>query len=342
MALSEKETQTGSWMHRHHRLMLLCALLLPVVIAAVWFRLYFRVFYDSAQPAFSVPGLSENFVPQGVESCGDGSFLLSGYIVGTGSARIYDIGADGSARAIRICDERGTTLASHSGGICTNGPFTYLAGGNGKCYVLSSADLFDATSEEANILGVLKTDNAASYCCITDDALLIGEYEYGRRFTTPSTHHVTTPAGDRNSAVTLAYPLDGNQPFGVCAQPEAAYSTPERIQGMTFTDDGRVALSASSFKDCSQIFFYDIEAAWKGRQGIFWAADGQTPIPLYYLDSGCCTNIVPLPPYSEEVTYERGRLYVLFESASIRFQFGKLIGGQYVYRMMLPRWTKAD
>lgn len=317
-------------------LIVLAAVCLPILLFTMWFRMHYHMFFGSAQPAFTVPGLSDRFVPQGIEACGDGAFLLSGYIANTGSARIYYVGADGLSRAVRVCDEEGTTLVSHAGGICTNGPYTYLASGNGKCYVLSSADLFDPASKESNILGTIETDNAASFCYLEGGHLFVGEYEYGR-FETAASHHIMTPSGDGNTAVILSYELDGNQPYGVCQTADTAYSIPGRIQGMSFTDDGRVVLSASSFKDSSQLFFYDYALATGGAQGIFWS--GNTPIPLYYLDSACCTNIVPMPPYSEETVFSDDWLFVLFESASSRFQFGKLIGGQYVYRMAVPAWA---
>jgi len=310
----------------------LCAALL---IFRLGFGIYYREFYSLSAREFTIPGLNENFVPQGLEACGDGNYLVSGYISTTGAARLYYVSRGGSVRMIRVRREGGGTLKSHSGGICTNGPFTYLAGGNGNCYVLSSADLFDPTSHSADVRGVLRTDNAASFCYLADGHLLVGEYEYGR-FRTAASHHITTPAGDRNTAVILAYPLDGDQPFGVVSTPDGAYSIPPRAQGMCFTDDGRLVLSASSFRNSSQLFLYDFAAVQKSRQGIFWT--GGTPVPLYHLDSGVCVGTIPLPPYSEETVFEKGRLFILFESASSRFRFGRLVGGQYVYSMRLPEW----
>ena len=38
-----------------------------------------------------------------------------------------------------------------------------------------------------------------------------------------------------------------------------------------------------------------------------------------------------MPPHAEEITFADGKLYLLFESASRRFQYGKLVGGSYVY-----------
>ncbi len=316
-------------------LLLLLGILLPVAVFCLAFRLYYREFYDQAVPVFQIPGLAENFVPQGVEACGNGDFLLSGYISVGGYSRLYYVKADGSARMIRVCNDDGSTLVSHSGGICTNGPYTYLAGGGGRCYILSSADLFDSTSHEARVLGTLYTDNAASFCYLDGDHLFVGEYEYGR-FKTAASHHITTPGGDRNTAVMLSYPLDGDLLYGVATEPDAAYSIPPRVQGMCFTNDGRIVLSASSFRNSSRLYLYDLSEVYR-RNGVYWL-DERSAVPLYFLDTSSCVDVLPLPPYSEETVFVGNQLFILFESAANRFQFGKLVGGQFVYRMRLPEW----
>ena len=333
---SRENGGSRKWLRRLPALMIL-AVLAPLGIFWLGFRVYYNEFYSAAVADVHIPGLAENFVPQGLEACGGGEFLISGYISTTGVSRLYYIKANSAARLIRVVDRDGKPLVSHSGGICTNGPFTYLAGSGGNCYVLPSADIFDSASYEANVLGVLKTDNAASFCYLTEDHLLVGEYEYGR-FKTEESHHITTPAGDRNTAVLLSYPLNGEAEFGVEPEPDRAYSIPERIQGTCVTGDGRIVLSASSFRNSSQLFFYDRKTVVQSPHGIYWN-DG-TPIPIYYLDTASCVDVLHLPPYSEETVYDGGQLYVLFESAANRFQFGKLMGGQYLYRMRLPEWER--
>jgi hypothetical protein len=102
---------------------------------------------------------------------------------------------------------------------------------------------------------------------------------------------------------------------------------------MCFTDDGRIVLSASSFRDSSHLCIYDDNAVKYGKMGIFWVKS--KAIPLYFLDSSNCEDVIRLPPYSEETTYENRRLLILFESASDRFRIGRLTGGEYVYSMCL-------
>lgn len=304
-----------------------------VVLFQVTFLLYFRDFYGEAEKAFFVPGLAERFVPQGMAAY-DGGFFLSGYMSDTNAARLYRVMPDGGSRAIQLYREDGDLLYSHAGGVATSGRFTYLAGG-GRCHVFSTEELLEDSCESATALGSFPTFNRASFCSIWEGMLLVGEYAYGDRYPTAVSHHATTPAGDRNHALILAFPLDGETLLGVQETPWEAWSIPERVQGLSITADGRVALSASSALGASQLYLYDWESAWEDGQGVFWVGD--VPVPLYYLDSDDCTDILHLPPQAEETVFTEGRLYILFESASRRFQYGRLVGGDYVYRMRLPQ-----
>ena len=81
-------------------------------------------------------------------------------------------------------------------------------------------------------------------------------------------------------------------------------------------------------------YLYDFGGVLADRQGIVWI--DEAPVPLYYLDSDNCTGILHMPPHAEEITFRDGKLYILFESASRRFQYGKLVGGSYVYSLSLP------
>lgn len=312
------------------------SLLVVIAVFRGVFVLYYHEFFATAYREYRIPGLSDHFVPQGMAAIGSGDFLISGYMSDTSAARIYYINAHGSARALRVTWEDGTTLASHAGGIACGGEHTYLVGG-GNCYVLETRDLTDPTAHTVKIKQRFETENRASFCDIQGGCLLVGEYAYGTRFQTDASHRIVTPSGDRNTALVMAFALDAREPYGVRETPVAAYSIPERVQGMCYTDDGRMILSASSAFGASQLYLYDYCAVAKSPRGIRW--ENGTAISLYYLDSENCTGIIPMPPYSEETVFTAGKLYILFESASSRFQFGRLVGGDYVYSMALPDWT---
>ena len=114
---------------------ILSRVLLAAATAALIFRgaflLYFGDFYHEAQKAFPVPGLSSDFVPQGLESFGDG-FLISGYLSRSGRARLYHMDALGGVSSLELYREDGTPLRCHAGGVAAAGDFVYLVGGGKK------------------------------------------------------------------------------------------------------------------------------------------------------------------------------------------------------------------
>jgi len=323
------------WRRNSKLAALLTVVMLVVTIFRFAFVFYYAAFYDAARQEFSLPGLADGFVPQGMDAAGDGQFLISGYLEGSGAARIYRFDAGGGTHLLRVRKSDGSPLICHAGGICVSGRFAYLAGGGGDCYVLSAQELFDDNSSFTEVLGVLRIPNRASFCSIWDGRLLVGEYENGARYPTDDSHHIRTPSGQRNTALILSYPLSADAAFGVETEPDAAWSIRSRVQGICFTDDGRVVLSTSSRLGSSQLCLFRLSAAVCGPRGIIRAA-GKF-VPLYYLDDASSAGTLHVPPHSEEMVFVYHRLYILFESASNRFWYGRLIGTQYVYGLQLPK-----
>ena len=301
---------------------------------ATWNNSFYRG--DNWSDGLAPHGDADYLVDLGKESRLQGfanfhSLVFAGRSLTLGNA---DTGAEGWAS---IADFRPCTISNlHAvaGGVAIGGSFTYLAGGNGRCYVLSTREVMDAGEDSVTVLGSFTTGNRASFCCRNGDTLLVGEYAYGKRYRTAEDHHLTTPAGEENPAVVMGFRLDEAEPLGVRESPSVAWSIPERIQGMSFSADGRVLLSASSVFGASQLYLYDLAGARAGQEGVFQAED--SAVPLYYLDSGHRTGTLHMPPKAEEIVFEGDRLYILFESASRRFQYGKLVGCDYVYSRTLP------
>jgi hypothetical protein len=75
----------------------------------------------------------------------------------------------------------------------------------------------------------------------------------------------------------------------------------------------------------SHLLVYDLEQA-KTENLDFDGAQ----IPVMYLDGDCLVQDVACPPMAEELVYEKGRVFILTESASMKYLFGKLTSGNYV------------
>lgn len=313
------------------------------VMALLAVRIYYFHFYTTAKKEFKVPALHDNFIPQGLEYCEeDKVFLVSGYLYKSGEARICVVNPDGSYHMTVLQDEAGINLISHSGGISMNGDYIYLAGGRGKCFVLSSKEIIKENKAKVKVLGRFPSRNNASFCFVKNDSLYIGEYHHDIKYSTDESHHFTTPGSDSNKALIFEYPLDGKMEFGVSPIPSAAYSITDRIQGMCITNDGTMILSASSVFQGSQLYLYDLGSAMEGIRPDDSFTINDITVPLYYLDRDRLLKTMEILPKSEEVAICNNRLFMLFESASRRFQYGKLIGGQYVYSLPLAEIAGAD
>ena len=164
-------------------------------------------------------------------------------------------------------------------------------------------------------------------------------YYYFVKYRTDETHHFVTPKGDENCAITTVFELDEDESFGVCMEPEMVLSITGRAQGMCVIDDNTLVLSTSGGFMGAQLRVYDYKAALDGEEGKFKIGDKE--IPVYYLDSGNLINTIEILPKGEGVTMCEDRLFVVFESASTRFKFGKFLECQYVYSVLMERVIKG-
>jgi len=295
-------------------------------------RLCYYPFYQDTKKVLELPEFASEFVPQGLTYCEETDvYLISGYIYKSNESKIYVVKPDGDYRCVAVMKDEKNVLHSHSGGICENGEYVYLAGGNGKCYVFNKADLLNETETEICVAGEFKTGNTSSFCYADDEYLYVGEYYYRFKYVTRFDHHLTTPCGDANNAVMTVFALDDEKKYGVQKIPCMGLSITGRIQGMCLTDDGQLVLSASSIFQGSQLYYYNFEQVLEGKQGSL-AVRGED-IPLYYVDSASLTGKKEILPKAEEIMFQDGRIYMLFESACSRFRYGTLLDGQYIYSM---------
>ena len=94
---------------------------------------------------------------------------------------------------------------------------------------------------------------------------------------------------------------------------------------MTFIGD-EIVLSTSYAVAASHLKFYNTANLTAGEITV----NDQTA-SLYYLDSDCLTREVTAPPMSEEIVYLDGKIYIMTESASNKYIFGKFTGATRLY-----------
>ncbi len=317
-------------------------IIIGLLLAAVGgFVAYMRLsvvdYYAASTKTFRIPGLNENFVPQGF--CYDEAldhFLVGGYCSDHTASPVYIVNrADGSLeKSVRLALSNGSDFDGHAGGIAVAGDFVYVAGGNDAClYVWSYSELLAAEDGgRVPCLGTFSTKVSDSDCLgiafvtVSGDRLYLGEFYYDPAYPTLDSHKMTTSAGDYQQAIALEYVLSEDGVFGIDPTPIAAYSLPDKVQGMTVQGD-TVYLSTSYGLAFSQIYEYRrSEMKAEGCMTVLGL-----DLPLYAMDSASLVDTYEIAPMSEEMVMIDGRLYVMCESASNKYIFGKFTGGEWCY-----------
>jgi hypothetical protein len=299
--------------------LILLLLVLRFGVTAIYFD-----YFNHSKSEFLIPGLASNWVPQGFDYVEEEElYLMCGYMSDGTASRVYVRDDDGDNHFVRLLYADGTPYLKHAGGLCHNGDYLYIAGDDGVD-VFSLADVLEG--RDAKKLGKIVLGHDMAYCSFYNGYLLAGNFYHAETFETPLEHRITTPAGDANTALMTIFKADENAEFGIDPTPVAAISTQAMVQGIAFTSDAEIVLSTSYSVNSSHLYYHRIDTT---RSGTVTACG--TEVPLYYLDSATLTNTVTLPPMSEELVYQDGRIHIMCESACNKYFYGKFIRGYQVF-----------
>ena len=193
--------------------------------------------------------------------------------------------------------------------------------------IFSYADVTDGDGK-ATMIKAFPTLNDPAYCFVSGSDLYVGSFYRAGNYETFAEERITTPAGDSNTAIMAVYPIDVNTCYPASEAPTLFYSTTGLVQGAALTEDGKMILATSYGIAKSHLYVYDTERA-TAMDGLY--TFGEYSVPLKYLDSTSLIDDIEAPPMAEEIIYEDGTIYIMNESASMKYLFGKLTTGSYVY-----------
>lgn len=301
-------------------------------------RLYFMMpvkdYYQASEQVFVIPGINSGFIPQGISyDERTDSFFITGYMNDGSASPIYvkPNYKTSTATMIRMADENGNPYHGHCGGLSVHGDYVYVAGGNGV-YVYDYTSIVNAANgSSVNALGHFDAANGdgmgVAFTCVAERGLILGEFYREENYQTPKTHHLTSPAGDQQTAIAFEYAFSDadDAVFGLHPTPVRAYSMPGLVQGMEISGS-TMYLSTSYGVAFSHILKYDMQKMSMETHTF----EGLT-IPLYYADSAALVKDMMIAPMSEEIVLHDGKMYVMYESASNKYIFGKLLSAQWCY-----------
>ncbi|MBR6571253.1 MAG: hypothetical protein IKK75_12455 [Clostridia bacterium] len=284
----------------------------------------YDTFYTAGELSHVVPGLKQDFVPQGLTYLPEqGWFLIAGYSDTEGvNSVIFAVDASTGmmVKEVLLHNVDGSAYTGHAGGIAATARNLFIS--NNEHLYRISLEKFLALPESGACAfdEAIPVPSRASYCGYADGVLWVGEFQY-TGYNTDRSHYYKTEDG-RHKAWLIGYKLDETQEnelrplAGGIAVPDYVLTTTERIQGMT-VKDGSVYLSQSyGRRNSSELLKYrlpiaDAPAAHAEISGV--------QVPLWTLTSSVQEGRMVMPPMSECLVTVDGAVYVLFESATTKY-----------------------
>lgn len=307
---------------------LLLVVILVLTVFCISERITFFSFYKNADIESSIPDILSGYIPQGYCLVENNDFRLGcGYMKGDDASRIYVMpDEEENPYFVEMKNIDGSDYTGHTGGIAVMGDFVYVTGKTG-CDVFSLDDITDGDGKAA-VMFEVDTINDPAYCYIKDNVLYSGSFYREGNYETPAEHRLKTPVGDDNMAIIAAYSLDPSSGEAYSKTPDFIISTVGLAQGMTFIGENKIALATSYGLAKSHLYVYNLAKATTDYD--VFEIDGEY-LPVTYLDRSCLIDDIVAPPMAEQILYDNGRICIMNESASLKYLFGNLTSGRYVY-----------
>ena len=306
---------------------------LPLVAVggiAAYDSIRFSDYYKNAEKLYKIPGIHDNYIPQGLAYSKDYNvFLNSGYMKDGSASRIYITNEAGDSTKYVSLKYNGELFTKHNGGIAVHGEIAYISTAK-KLYALSMGDLVNASNGDyINITSEQKVHTNSSFCFASDSMMYVGEYYDGNKYTTDETHYFKN--GEQEShALILAYPFIGDL---VSPLPVYGYAVINTVQGMCVTNSGKIVLSTSSGFNPSKLISYKTNSSTYTTT--LSNDDFLLPIAISFLGTNELVNEITGPAMNEELAYKDGYIYINNESASNKHIFGKFTKAKYIYRIKM-------
>jgi hypothetical protein len=296
----------------------LLALTSSVVI--YYFGATFPEYSKISKAEFNIPGLNDGFVPQGLNyNENSRTYFISGYMADNSASRIYILeeDKDTASKYITLTFENKDVIC-HFGGVAANDEHVWVSG-DGYVYRIEKSSILNANNgDKIAAIDQFRPENGADFITIHNNHLLVGEFYLKDKYDTPPSHHIEVNNGETNKALAYAFELNSSSPYGIeSTVPVYGLSLPDKSQGFTFTNDGKVVVSTSFSIPKSHILTY--ENVFNSDNAIIITINNQE-LPVYKLSSTNLVKDITAPTMSEEIIFKDNRVYILYESACSKYK----------------------
>ncbi len=293
-------------------------------------------FVSDAEKFCVVPGLDQNFVPQGLaRGAANGCYYVTGYDSDSKTASVIMVlDPAGQLIAEYHLYENGKVFRGHVGGIAVTEDVLYVSlsaesDGTYRIAEFALTDLAVSGSQEISIEKTVPIPVSPSWLSYADGILWVGNFYLKGSYDLGAIFNFTTTSADKKAygGYAVAYDLTQAERKALTVEAGALYAipdhilaTPDRVQGFLY-QDGVVAMSLSyGRKNNSTMLYHSLDLAKPDRT---LTLDGRD-YPFTVLDSRNERASVTAMPMTEGICPTAdGRILILFESAANKYADSK-------------------
>lgn len=290
----------------------------------------YKSFFKEFKSDFTIPGLFEGIIPQGICYIGDlDAFAISGYYEDAlypSMLMLIDAGTGKLTKAFPLQKVDGEAYTGHAGGLTASEDYIYITS-ESTCYICEIGSLKDLKNGDTlQFESNFRLNTFGSFACYSDGILWTGDFIESSDDGREKAGKITTlPSGETFYAYCEGYILKDGIPDvkKINAEangyiPDYMLAIPEQVQGMSFTLSGKIIFSTSyGRKNDSKIYIYD-DVLLTERIGTYKIEN--TEIDLLACSSDLLKETVTAPPMAEGITQGKNGQYIIFESGAEKYR----------------------
>ncbi|MBQ1198530.1 MAG: hypothetical protein IIX47_08025 [Spirochaetaceae bacterium] len=279
---------------------------------------YYNEYFSAIEKIAKNPGLSDNFMPQGI-TCVDNYYATSGYMLSDECSRLYLVDKEtGETKYFSLVSE-GKKFTGHTGGLQYKNGFFYLANEGNSLYKFP-VELIYEEENQIEIGSPIKMNNNTSFVFSRDNFLYVGEFCKDGNY---PCDNVITYEGKKHRAIVSKYELSD------LTKPVAIYSIPDLVQGFCIKKDGTIILSRSWGLNPSEFYLYEPSNIIKTGTTydcaeVYFLAEPNKVLKAPSMSEDL--DVVLLPDGSES-------FITMYESACNKYIFGKFFFADYIAKI---------
>jgi hypothetical protein len=283
-------------------------------------------FFDISSKFALITKLDENYVPQGISYLKN--WIIISYYSNENNPSILVILDKNTGEFIKYLDiyfSNGKPYTGHAGGVTVSKKYVWISS-DYHLFKIKLNDLINAKSgDKIKIINSNEIPVKGAFVQYHNNHIWVGEFYHFYDYITNPKHRLINRKGTEYNAWITGFSLDENENISSF---EYILSIPDIVQDIEFIDNYIVLSRSYGRKNDSILEFYSNVLNEKPNKNI-------NGIPLWFLDEPVKTiNILPM---SEGITKIDNSLYILFESAALKYINSGKYPTKYIWKLNLEK-----